>query len=242
MKSIKEHRWCWQPYWSNHVFGIVGHSTLFRKTSSLKSIKADETKRNIVKERMTLQPDLCSFVWSLSFNIWVPHNSRGNQTHHYNVAEVCRRTWEKNRSYSRTQLMLNAPNHKINIGWWTEILLCFFFFFLSSFPGDIDLIGEPALGDTEVTRGRKKKQTNRWATFVPFFTAELGRWRSEDTLLRNCKKPWFCFKCSKLGTVSKSHCLSENRITKKKTEQHFGNMYQTTLQFFKSNQNSHLFT
>lgn len=97
----------------------------------------------------------------------------------------------------------------------------FFFFFLSSFPGDIDLIGEPALGDTEVTRGRKKKQTNRWATFVPFFTAELGRWRSEDTLLRNCKKPWFCFKCSKLGTVSKSHCLSENRITKKKNRTAF---------------------
>lgn len=29
--QLKEHRWRWQPYWSNHVFGIVGHSTLFRK-------------------------------------------------------------------------------------------------------------------------------------------------------------------------------------------------------------------
>lgn len=47
-------------YWSNHAFGIVGHSTLYRKTSSLKSIKADETKRITVKERMTFKHDLCS--------------------------------------------------------------------------------------------------------------------------------------------------------------------------------------
>lgn len=32
--------------------------------------------------------------------------------------------------------------------------------------------------------------TKGWATFVPFFT-EWGRWRrEEDTLLRNCEKPW----------------------------------------------------
>ena len=53
--QLKEHRWRWQPYWSNHVFGIVGHSTLFRKKkkiSSLKSIKADdETKKKEYSHR-----------------------------------------------------------------------------------------------------------------------------------------------------------------------------------------------
>lgn len=45
--------------------------------------------------------------------------------------------------------------------------------------------GEVALCDTEMTRGRKKKKKRKlWATFVPFFTADLGRWRSEDILLR----------------------------------------------------------
>lgn len=68
------------------------------------------------------------FVWSLSFNIWVPHNSRGKKKIWQikkntinNVAEVCRRTWEiKNRSYSRIRLMPTAPITKINIGWYKK--------------------------------------------------------------------------------------------------------------------------
>lgn len=67
-------------------------------------------------------------------------------------------------------------------------------------------------------RGRKQnKNNNWWATSVPFFTAELGKWRSEDTLLRNCEKPWFWCKCIEPGL--RPSRLAFSKFKKKKKRQ-----------------------
>lgn len=191
MKSIKEHRQCWQPYWSNHVFGIVGHSTLLRKPPLWRALR-------LMKQIQSRRTQPVQFVWSLSFNIWVPHNSRGKKKKSNTITTWLRCTGEhereretgKKRLYSRIQLMLKAPQlhnkyrlilkespHR-NIAFLPVLISC----------------GTCTWRHCNDQRKEGKKlKYNRRATFVPFFTAELGRWRSEDTLLRNCKKPWFLF-------------------------------------------------
>lgn len=111
--------------------------------------------------------------------------------------KVCRRTWEKLKkiSYSRIQLMLKASLSQNK--YWVMIrysLQKYYFFSVLISWGNRCNRRTCTLWHWNDQRKEKiiKKQTNRWATFVPFFTAELGRWRSEETLLRNCKKPWFC--------------------------------------------------
>lgn len=151
MKSIKEHRQFWQPYWSNHVFGIVGHSTLIRKPPLWRALR-------LMKQIQSRRTQPVQFVWSLSFNIWVPHNSRGKSNTPlqcgWGVQENLReRDRKKKRLYSRIQLMLKAPQlHLINIGWFLEVLTEIEHFFLYWFLVELDL----ALGDTAVTKGRNK--------------------------------------------------------------------------------------
>lgn len=162
-----------------------------QKASSLKSIKAHET--NTVKENTTCAVCMVFVLQYLSTSQL--QGEKINQTplqRGWGVQENMREreTGKKKRLYSRIQLMLKAPQlhnkyrlilkespHR-NIAFLPVLISC----------------GTCTWWHCNDQRKEGKKlKYNRRATFVPFFTAELGRWRSEDTLLRNCKKPWFLF-------------------------------------------------
>lgn len=138
----------------------------FQKNPPLcRALKGCRNNRNTVSERMNLQHNLCSLYGlcpSISEYLTTPEEINHTITMWLRCAgKLKKKKKEEAHIPGFNWCKKKHLYHKINTGWFKDSPnrnITFFFFFLCWFPGEIDVKGEPALGDTEMTRGRKNKK------------------------------------------------------------------------------------
>jgi len=161
---------CWQPFRSNHVFGIVGDWAVFG--GNLLSFRAE---RNTVGRTQPVQ-----FGWSLSFNMRVPHSSRRSQ-----LLQCSCGVQEEKKNKTKQSVHVRGFDwcyehplkYKRNIKKLLVCHLCGWRSYRTCFWRCKDQ-------KKKKKKEKRKEKMKNWATFVPFFTTELGRCRSEGTLFR----------------------------------------------------------